>query len=103
MGRLQLLILTLLLTILGPLPGLSVVHASDHQPAAPCINCCDDQSSDCTASLTACERICAAAVMPLSPAIRSAAPTGMHGHELPQSLESYSGKPVPPPPREQGH
>lgn len=102
MGRLPLLVLTLLLAVMGPLPGLAAVHASDHRPATTCTNGCDDQSSDCMASLAACERICAAAVMPMPPAIRSAVSAGMHGHEMLRSLEYFSGKPVPPPPRKQG-
>jgi hypothetical protein len=103
MGRFALLCLTAFLLILGPLPGQSAVHASDHLPATTCVDCCNDQSGDCETSLAACERICSVAVISVPPAIASQLGGELRGHQLPRFLAHFSGRPVPPPPREHAH
>ncbi len=103
MGRLALLCLTAFLLILGPLPGQAAVHASDHLPATSCVDCCDGQSGDCETGLAACERICAVAVISVPPAISIQLSGELLGHQRPRFLAHFSGKPVPPPPREQAH
>jgi hypothetical protein len=103
MSRLYLLILTVLLSIVGPLSGQVEARTIHPESAARCAACCTARPGDCGMVLAACERICAVAVIPAVPEITRRKAVGLAGPLLTQALTSLSGKPVPPPPRARAH
>lgn len=101
MSRPALLILALILALFSRLPGALTASVVDPAVNASCLICCEDQTGACDPTLAACDRICAAAVVPVLPEIAQVRQIEITGSRLAQTLTSISGKPIPPPPRSQ--
>lgn len=103
MIRLLLLGLSLLLVLGGPLAAPASAYDPIIDRSVTCGQCCEPLNTGCTANASACERLCSAAIVPDETIDLEVVSASRLGLSRSRSLESISGKPMPPPPRSAPH